>query len=139
MCGIAGKISFSSKSISPQNIEKMTDAIKHRGPDDSGWMSPNQKVGLGHRALAIIDLSPLGHQPMRYLDRYEIVFNGEIYNFQEKRDALEKEGSVFTSHSDTEVILALYDKYREKCLDHLRGMFAFAIYDEKENTLFALP
>lgn len=138
MCGIAGKISFSSKSISPQEIEKMTDAIKHRGPDDSGsYVSPNQKVGLGHRRLAIIDLSPLGHQPMRYLDRYEIVFNGEIYNFQEKRDALEKEGSVFTSHSDTEVILALYDKYREKCLDHLRGMFAFAIYDEKKNTLFA--
>lgn len=138
MCGITGKISFSSKNISDQEIETMNDAIKHRGPDDGGsYISPDGKVGLGHRRLSIIDLSPLGHQPMRYMDRYEIVFNGEIYNFQEKRTALEKEGYTFTSHSDTEVILALYDKYGEKCLDHLRGMFAFAIYDEQENTLFA--
>lgn len=138
MCGITGKISFSSKHITTQEIETMNDAIKHRGPDDGGaYISPDGKVGLGHRRLSIIDLSPLGHQPMRYLDRYEIVFNGEIYNFQEKRDMLEKDGYSFKSHSDTEVILALYDKYQEKCLDHLRGMFAFAIYDEKENTLFA--
>ena len=137
MCGISGKISFSSKNISTQEIETMNDAIKHRGPDDGGtYVSPDGKVGLGHRRLSIIDLSPLGHQPMRYLDRYEIVFNGEIYNFQEKRSMLEKEGYAFQSHSDTEVILALYDKYQEKCLDHLRGMFAFAIYDEKNNTLF---
>ncbi|MFZ1720116.1 MAG: asparagine synthase (glutamine-hydrolyzing) [Candidatus Moraniibacteriota bacterium] len=138
MCGITGKISFSAKNISPQEVETMNDAIKHRGPDDGGaYISPDGKVGLGHRRLSIIDLSPLGHQPMRYMDRYEIVFNGEIYNFQEKRTFLEKEGYSFTSHSDTEVILALYDKYQEKCLDHLRGMFAFAIYDEQENTLFA--
>ena len=137
MCGITGKISFSDKSISPQDIEAMNDAIRHRGPDDGGtYISPDRKVGLGHRRLSIIDLSPLGHQPMRYLNRYEIVFNGEIYNFQEKRDALEKDGYTFTSHSDTEVILALYDQYREKCLDHLRGMFAFAVYDEQEQTLF---
>jgi asparagine synthase (glutamine-hydrolysing) len=137
MCGIAGKISFSDKNIPPQDIEAMNEAIRHRGPDDGGvYLSPDQKVGLGHRRLAIIDLSPLGHQPMRYLDRYEIVFNGEIYNFQKERDALEKDGYTFASHSDTEVILALYDKYREKCLDHLRGMFAFAIYDEQEQTLF---
>ena len=116
----------------------MNDAIRHRGPDDGGvYISPDGKVGLGHRRLSIIDLSPLGHQPMRYMDRYEIVFNGEIYNFQEKREMLEKDGYTFTSHSDTEVILALYDKYGEKCLDHLRGMFAFAIYDEQKNTLFA--
>ena len=138
MCGITGKISFSSKNISDQEIETMNDAIRHRGPDDGGvYISPDGKVGLGHRRLSIIDLSPLGHQPMRYMDRYEIVFNGEIYNFQEKREMLEKDGYTFTSHSDTEVILALYDKYGEKCLDHLRGMFAFAIYDEQENTLFA--
>ncbi len=137
MCGIAGKISFSEKSISPQEIETMNVAIKHRGPDDDGvYISPDSKVGLGHRRLSIIDLSPLGHQPMRYLDRYEIVFNGEIYNFEEKRTMLEQEGYTFNSHSDTEVILALYDKYREHCLDHLRGMFAFAIYDEQEQILF---
>jgi len=138
MCGIAGKISLSDTPISTESVEMMCDAIRHRGPDDSGsYLSPDRSVALGHRRLAIIDLSPLGHQPMRYLDRYEIVFNGEIYNFQETRTLLEKEGYHFRSHSDTEVILALYDKYREKCVDHLRGMFAFAIYDEQERTLFA--
>ncbi len=138
MCGIAGKISLGSKIVSIPEIERMTDAIKHRGPDDGGaYLSPDKKVGLGHRRLAIIDLSPLGRQPMRYLDRYEIVFNGEIYNFQEKRAELLRGGYAFTSHSDTEIILALFDKYREKCLEHLRGMFAFAIYDEHEKTLFA--
>lgn len=138
MCGIAGKISLTEKEISTHEVETMNDAIRHRGPDDGGaYVSPDRRVGLGHRRLSIIDLSPLGHQPMRYLDRYEIVFNGEIYNFQEKRAMLEKEGYTFASHSDTEVILALFDKYREGCLDHLRGMFAFAIYDEKERTVFA--
>ncbi len=137
MCGIAGKISLGSKEVVSQEIEAMNNAIRHRGPDDGGtYISPDHRVGLGHRRLSIIDLSPLGHQPMRYLDRYEIVFNGEIYNFQEKRDLLEKEGYTFASHSDTEVILALYDKYGEQCLDHLRGMFAFAIYDEQKQTLF---
>ncbi|MDD2766384.1 MAG: asparagine synthase (glutamine-hydrolyzing) [Candidatus Moranbacteria bacterium] len=137
MCGITGKISFNKKDITPQEIETMNNAIKHRGPDDGGaYISPDNKVGLGHRRLSIIDLSPLGHQPMRYMDRYEIVFNGEIYNFQEKRDLLEKEGYTFVSHSDTEVILALYDKYGKECVKHLRGMFAFAIYDEQEQTLF---
>lgn len=137
MCGITGKISFNQKDISSQEIETMSDAIKHRGPDDGGtYISPDKKVGLGHRRLSIIDLSPLGHQPMRYKDRYEIVFNGEIYNFQEKRDMLEKEGYTFASHSDTEVILALYDKYGKECVQHLRGMFAFAIYDEQEQILF---
>lgn len=137
MCGITGKISLSDKNISASEVEAMCDAIRHRGPDDHGaYVSPDAKVGLGHRRLAIIDLSPLGHQPMRYLDRYVIVFNGEIYNFQEKRTQLVKDGYTFRSHSDTEVILALYDKYREGCLDHLRGMFAFALYDEQEQTLF---
>lgn len=138
MCGIAGKISLASKEISTEEIETMNDAIRHRGPDDGGtYISPDKRVGLGQRRLSIIDLSPLGHQPMRYLDRYEIVFNGEIYNFQEKRTLLEKEGYSFASHSDTEVILALFDKYGEDCLEHLRGMFAFVIYDEQKRTLFA--
>jgi len=137
MCGIAGKISFSSQNVSEQEIETMNDAIRHRGPDDSGiYISPDKKVGFGHRRLSIIDLSPLGHQPMRYMDRYEIIFNGEIYNFQEQKAVLEKDGYTFASHSDTEVILALYDKYGKECLQYLRGMFAFAIYDEHKNTLF---
>jgi asparagine synthase (glutamine-hydrolysing) len=137
MCGIAGKISLAGGTVSTEAVGRMCDAIRHRGPDDAGaYISPDGRVGLGHRRLAIIDLSPLGHQPMRYRDRYEIVFNGEIYNFQEKRAALEQEGYRFASHSDTEVILALYDKYGKDCLKHLRGMFVFAIYDEREQTLF---
>lgn len=115
----------------------MTAAIAHRGPDGEGiYMSSDGKVGLGHRRLAIIDLSPAGAQPMNYKDRYWIVFNGEIYNFQEEKRSLEERGYQFNSHSDTEVILALWDAYQEKCLDHLRGMFAFALYDAHEQILF---
>lgn len=115
----------------------MNTAISHRGPDDTGvYISPHRKIGLGHQRLSIIDLTSAGHQPMRYMDRYEIVFNGEIYNFQDQRTALERLGYIFTSQTDTEVILALYDRYKENCVQHLRGMFAFAIYDEKENMLF---
>ena len=137
MCGITGKISLIGKTITPREVETMNHAIIHRGPDDGGvYISPDRRVGLGHRRLSIIDLSPLGHQPMSYLDRYRIVFNGEIYNFQEHRDALEKEGYAFASRSDTEVIMALYHKYGKACLQYLRGMFAFAIYDERERTIF---
>lgn len=137
MCGITGKISFTNQSITASEIEVMNQAIIHRGPDDGGiYISPDRHVGLGHRRLSIIDLSPLGHQPMGYMNRYWIVFNGEIYNFQEHRDALEKEGYAFASRSDTEVIMALYHKYGKACLQYLRGMFAFAIYDERERTIF---
>lgn len=115
----------------------MNTAIAHRGPDGEGvYISPNGKIGLGHRRLAVIDLSPLGSQPMRYMDRYEIVFNGEIYNFQEQKLKLQRLGYRFFSHTDTEVIMALYDKYGIDCLQYLRGMFAFALYDEKTNYLF---
>lgn len=137
MCGIVGKIYFNDAKIEESGIKRMTDAIAHRGPDDQGfYISRDRKIGLGQRRLAIIDISSFGHQPMNYLYRYWIVFNGEIYNFQEKRAFLEKEGYIFKSNSDTEVILALYDKYGKGCLEHLRGMFAFAIYDEQENTIF---
>ncbi|HOF42399.1 MAG TPA: asparagine synthase (glutamine-hydrolyzing) [Candidatus Moranbacteria bacterium] len=137
MCGITGKIYFDENTVSEQDILSMNEKIMHRGPDDGGaYISSDRKVGLGHRRLSIIDLSPLAHQPMDYLDRYQIVFNGEIYNFKEKKSKLEKEGYKFKSHSDTEVILALYDKFGKNCLEHLRGMFSFAIYDEKEKTLF---
>jgi asparagine synthase (glutamine-hydrolysing) len=138
MCGIAGKAYFNkNKEIHRREIKTMTDSIAHRGPDDEGiFISKNKRVGLGSRRLAIIDLSKRGHQPMTYLNRYTITFNGEIYNFQEEREKLVKLGYQFNSVTDTEVILALYDKYGKKCLDHLRGMFAFAIYDEIENTIF---
>jgi len=137
MCGITGKIYFGNNSVSEQDILAMNEKIIHRGPDDGGvYISPDQKVGLGHRRLSIIDLSSLGHQPMSYMDRYWIVFNGEIYNFQEKRELLAEDGYIFKSKTDTEVILALYDKFGKKCLEHLRGMFSFAIYDEKEKTIF---
>ncbi|MEX1997123.1 MAG: asparagine synthase (glutamine-hydrolyzing) [Candidatus Andersenbacteria bacterium] len=137
MCGITGKVSFGSSDITTADIDRMNKAVAHRGPDDAGmYISPDHRVGLGHRRLAILDLTSAGRQPMRYRDRYVIVFNGEIYNFQQKREELEKEGYRFKSHTDTEVILALYDKYKEGCLRHLRGMFAFAIYDEQKQTLF---
>lgn len=137
MCGIAGKIDLVNGSINEVALTKMSDAIIHRGPDDSGtYVSPDKKVGLSFRRLAIIDLSAKGHQPMNYKNRYWIVFNGEIYNYQTEREKLKKQGYRFKSQTDTEVILALYDCYKEKCLEHLRGMFAFAIYDEKEKVLF---
>ncbi len=137
MCGIVGKIAFDKKPVSSGSIEEMSRTICHRGPDDSGtYISPDQAVGLGFQRLAIIDLSPLGHQPMRYLDRYELIFNGEIYNFQEKREELQQKGYRFASQSDSEVILALYAEYGPECVHHLRGMFALAIYDEQEQTLF---
>ncbi len=137
MCGITGKIFFKDGIITDDDILKMNDAIKHRGPDDGGvYVSTDKKVGLGHRRLSIIDLSPLGHQPMSYLDKYWIVFNGEIYNYQESRNKLEMEGYKFNSMSDTEVIMALYDKYGVKCLSYLRGMFSFAIYDKEKEKVF---
>lgn len=137
MCGIAGKVSLGMRNVTDSEILAMNKTIAHRGPDDAGiYISPSRKVGLGHTRLSIIDLSPLGKQPMRYMDRYEIVFNGEIYNFQEEKAKLVSEGYLFQSHTDTEVIIALYDKYKTACLQHLRGMFSFAIYDEQEQTLF---
>ena len=136
MCGIAGKISFGA-DVTQAELKAMGNAIAHRGPDDEGqYVAPNRKIGLTHRRLAIVDLSRQGHQPMRYMGRYVISFNGEIYNFQAEKSALEKKGYTFSSHTDTEVILALYHEYGAACLHHLRGMFAFAIYDELKNTLF---
>lgn len=137
MCGIAGKIFFGKGEIKHEDIVKMAQAMVHRGPNDEGvFISDDKKVGLGHRRLSIIDLSSAGHQPMLFANRYSIVFNGEIYNFQEKKQELEKKGYQFHSKTDTEVIMALYDHYGDKCLEHMRGMFAFALYDNKENMLF---
>ena len=137
MCGIAGIISNNKNSVSFHTIKTMTDSITHRGPDGDGhWIDENNNVVLGHRRLSIIDLSSAGSQPMHYSDRYTITFNGEIYNYLEIKDYLLQKGYKFKSESDTEVLMAFYDLKREKCLDDLDGMFAFAIWDKKEKTLF---
>ena len=134
MCGIAG---FHG-AFDPQRLARMSKVIAHRGPDDRGeWYSPNLRVGLAHRRLAIIDLSPSGHQPMTdAAGTVVIVFNGEIYNFRELRSELESQGVGFRGHSDTEVLLALYRARGEGMLSLLNGIFAFAIYDEADQTLF---
>ncbi|MBL7771477.1 MAG: asparagine synthase (glutamine-hydrolyzing) [Chitinophagaceae bacterium] len=137
MCGIAGIISVNPNEISTQRLKSMTDAIAHRGPDGDGhWISANGKVGLGHRRLSIIDLSHEADQPMHYLDRYSLVFNGEIYNYLELKETLVKQGYQFHTQSDTEVLIALFDKHREHCLSLLDGMFAFVLYDQVENMAF---
>ena len=116
----------------------MADSLAHRGPDGEGyWINPSNTVGFGHRRLAIIDLSETGAQPMHYLNRYTIVYNGEIYNYPELKKELQIAGYTFHSKSDTEVILAAYDCYKEDCVTYFDGMFAFAIWDEKTKTLFA--
>jgi asparagine synthase (glutamine-hydrolysing) len=115
----------------------MTDALIHRGPDGEGaWLSNNGVVALGHRRLSIIDLSEGGAQPMHYLNRYTITFNGEIYNYIELKKQLQSKGYAFKSDSDTEVILAAYQEWGVKCLNEFDGMFAFALYDSEKNELF---
>ncbi len=136
MCGIAGIISKDSAQITIQSLKSMTDSISHRGPDGEGhWIAANGQVGIGHRRLSIIDLSHEADQPMHYLGRYSIVFNGEIYNYIELRDILLKQGYTFKTQSDTEVLMALYDRHKEDCLKHLDGMFSFVLYDAKENII----
>lgn len=138
MCGIAGIISSDFSQITRQRLKRMTDAIRHRGPEgECFWINAGNTAGLGHRRLAIIDLTDAGSQPMHYLDRYSIVYNGELYNYIEIREDLKSKGYFFQSNSDTEVILAAYACYHEKCLGHFDGMFALAIWDEKNQTLFA--
>ncbi|MGD0077159.1 MAG: asparagine synthase (glutamine-hydrolyzing) [Sedimentisphaerales bacterium] len=129
MCGIAG---FNWKDNG--TIEAMTEVMRLRGPDDRGAYL-DDKVSLGHTRLAILDLSPKGHQPM-YFQNLAIVFNGEIYNFQEIRDELQTLGYKFTSGTDTEVILAAYHRWGDKCVEKFNGMWAFCIYDRDKQTLF---
>ncbi|CAN1209710.1 Asparagine synthetase [glutamine-hydrolyzing] 1 [Tumidithrix helvetica PCC 7403] len=136
MCGIAGVIHFDGEPVSPVILKKMTDAIAHRGPDGEGQFIEGS-VGLGHRRLAIIDLSPAGHQPMSTADgRFLISFNGEIYNFNELRIELETLGYPFHSRTDTEVLLYAYAAWGEQCLHRLNGMFAFAIFDRHKQEVF---
>jgi asparagine synthase (glutamine-hydrolysing) len=137
MCGIVG-IAARSASACHEWLVKGRDAMAHRGPDDTGvWQSQDGNVGLGHRRLAIVDLSPAGHQPMQDpTAQLTIVFNGEIYNFRDLRRELAARGHVFRSHSDTEVILAAYREWGVDCLARLNGMFAFALYDAAQRTVF---
>lgn len=136
MCGICGKLNFEQDAgVETSLLRGMLDTIRHRGPDDEGvYVTP--QVGLGHRRLSIIDLKS-GHQPLSNEDgTVWIVFNGEIYNFQELRASLLSQGHVFRTHSDTEVIVHLYEELGPQCVERLRGMFAFAIWDERTKTLF---
>jgi asparagine synthase (glutamine-hydrolysing) len=131
MCGINGIYAYSAGAAPVDENELMAsrECMRSRGPDAADvWVSPDRRVGLGHRRLAIIDLSPAGAQPMRRGERV-IIFNGEIYNYRELRAQLEARGRTFTSHSDTEVLLALYDEKGEAMLGELRGMFAIALWD----------
>ncbi len=137
MCGING-IALSSRSrrdIDVSVLERMRDVIRHRGPDDRG-IFVDGRVGLGHRRLSIVDVAG-GHQPMTNEDgSLHIVYNGEIYNHGDFRSSLEARGHVYATHCDTETILHLYEEYGSKCVDLLRGMFAFAIWDQVKRELF---
>ncbi len=141
MCGIAGLIDPTLRG-DPEGLDRlatsMGDRLAHRGPDDAGtWVDARWGVGLGHRRLSIVDLSPLGHQPMASADgRYVITFNGEIYNFPALRDELEGRGHRFRGHSDTEVLLAAIDAWGlDGALRRANGMFALAVWDAETRTL----
>jgi asparagine synthase (glutamine-hydrolysing) len=135
MCGIAGLVNLKGDAVSPVILKKMTDAIMHRGPDGEGlWIDEN--VGIGHRRLAIIDLSPAGHQPMVSADhRYILSYNGEIYNFRQLRAELELAGYWFRSNTDSEVVLHALSLWGTDALLKFNGMFALALWDRKEKKL----
>jgi len=140
MCGIAGIFSYSdaANQVDSEELLRIREAMVSRGPDGSGlWMSDNMRIGLVHRRLSIIDLTESGAQPMATQDElYHIVFNGEIYNYRELRGSLETKGYMFRSNSDTEVLLNLYAEYNADMVEHLRGMYAFAIWDVRKQRLF---
>lgn len=135
MCGIVGQLNFDQRPVSMSMLQKMTDVIKHRGPDGEGhWVEGN--VGLGHRRLSIIDPSPAGHQPMISSDhRYVLTYNGEIYNFKELRAELEAKGYWFCSQTDSEVVLHALSEWGSDALLKFNGMFALAFWDRKEKKL----
>src|ERR1700684_3700414 len=142
MCGIVG-ILVQGGRLAPGLIERATQSLAHRGPNDSGTIVLRESVpeeieiGLGNRRLAILDLSPLGHQPMHDpASGNWIVYNGEVYNFREVRARLEQAGQRFNSLSDTEVILKASAHWGDNCLQEFRGMFVFAIWDAQRHRLF---
>jgi asparagine synthase (glutamine-hydrolysing) len=136
MCGITGIYHSNTEPLSPHLLKNMTDRIQHRGPDGEGFFVENH-IGLGHRRLAIIDLSPAGHQPMISRNQQIVLsYNGEIYNFQELRLELESLGHQFRSRTDTEVVLNAWLEWGEAAVHKFNGMFAFAIWDKKEKALY---
>ncbi len=140
MCGIAGIVDLKNRPIDrvKSKVSVMNDLIIHRGPDGSGiWTSPNGNVGLAHRRLSIIDLSTSGAQPMTAPNGTAITYNGEVYNYIELKNSLASHWT-FKSNSDTETILAAYDRYGDECPQHLRGMFSFALWDEHRQRLIAV-
>jgi asparagine synthase (glutamine-hydrolysing) len=138
MCGIVGIVSNDSRRISEEKLSASIGVLQHRGPDGQGyWTNEKNTVAFGHRRLSIIDLSTAASQPMHYPDRYTIVYNGEIYNYLELKEELNKKGFYFRTGSDTEVVVAAFAAYGKECLQHLDGMFAFAIWDDEKQQLFA--
>ncbi|MEY4640391.1 MAG: hypothetical protein RLZZ227_385, partial [Pseudomonadota bacterium] len=137
MCGIAGILKFDpNEGINEARLLAMRDSLLHRGPDDGGLMH-DKRIGLAHRRLSIIDLSAAGHQPMANPQRTVwLSYNGEVYNFRELRTRLQGLGCHFETRSDTEVVLRAYEYYGESCVEHLSGMFAFAIWDAPKQRLF---
>lgn len=138
MCGIAGIVSFRGR-VDAELLLAMNAMLVHRGPDDGGeWTSSDERAGLANRRLAILDLTPAGHQPMLTADAsLAIAFNGEIYNYVELRDELAGRGRTFRTHTDTEVILEAYAEWGPQCVERFNGMFAFAIWDAAKRQLFA--
>lgn len=136
MCGIAGILNFDTSPVSKNVLKRMTDSIAHRGPDGEGhWVEGN--VGIGHRRLSIIDLSNAGSQPMFSIDkRYVLSYNGEIYNFKELRSELELKGCQFKSQTDSEVVLYAFSNWGIECVKKFNGMFAFAIWDNRDKILY---
>lgn len=138
MCGISGIYNLNNNPVTLDTLKRFTDSMVHRGPDGAGYeLFDNNTLGLGQRRLSILDLSEAGKQPMSYAEgRYWITYNGEIFNFIEVREELQQLGHAFKSDTDTEVILAAYSQWGKTCLDKFNGMWAFAIWDEQEKTLF---
>ncbi len=136
MCGIAGILTPSADGQELGRVTAMQRALRHRGPDGQGtWVSPSRQAAFAHTRLAVIDLSSAGGQPMScQASGLTVILNGEIYNFREVRRTLEGSGVTFRSQSDTEVVLRAYEAYGSACVDHFRGMFAFAIWNERERT-----
>jgi asparagine synthase (glutamine-hydrolysing) len=135
MCGIAGYVTVEPASLQRSILERMTDAIRHRGPDDSGFYQ-DEYASLGHRRLSIIDVAG-GHQPMANEDEtLWISYNGEIFNHADLRPELEKSGHRYATRCDTETILHGYEEYGPACLERFRGMFAFVLWDKRARKLF---
>lgn len=138
MCGIAGIISKNKQNVTQQSLQYAATALTHRGPEGKGFfINDKNNAGLAHCRLRIIDLSDAAAQPFNYLTRFFIIHNGELYNYTEIKKQLRHKGFVFTTESDTEVIVAAYAAYGASCLQQFDGMFSFAIWDEQDQTLFA--